>query len=386
MDGDRVLTVVAPTEISSMDDSQESPAAETEGLNMHFSRSSHTGLSALLNAVTLQLSKSDEDKQGDGHSIDGLSPSECDHAKTQKSTTPTIIPESHEAGRDAFPEKLMTLLLDPDNSDIVTFLPDGKYFAIRRHQFSDKLLQKAFQFDNYEPFSEELSKWGFDQVETKRPGIEVYRHRMFREGDWKLCKQMREGESGVEIPEVPSLTLNPSRTSSLSEDELTDRSSEGVKRRLSPTTASKICCRSSPKFRNHCSSDDESSTKTDLRRSPSDDVRSIALSITTETLELRESDDRELPLVQQAVDGATHSIVTDAIEALLRDEDHSRKTFEKHANALSKSSLPGLIPISRQLFSVEENTSSHGGISCAKNESRGGADTKTNGGTSGKLD
>jgi hypothetical protein len=51
------------------------------------------------------------------------------------------------------------------------------------------------------------------------------------------------------------------------------------------------------------------------------------------------------------VDNATHNIVTDAIETLLFDESHTRATYLKHEKELSTSSLPGVVPISKQLFS-----------------------------------
>jgi hypothetical protein len=81
-----------------------------------------------------------------------------------------------------------------------------------------------------------------------------------------------------------------------------------------------------------------------------EDVRGIALSITTEELKMKSDDDQHL--VETAVNSATHTIVTDAIESLLRDKGHSKKTFLKHEEELSSSSLPGVVPISKQLFST----------------------------------
>jgi hypothetical protein len=59
-------------------------------------------------------------------------------------------------------------------------------------------------------------------------------------------------------------------------------------------------------------------------------------------------------LVDGAVERATQSIVTDAIETLLFDEGHTREMYLKHERELSKSSLPGIVPISKQLFSPPE--------------------------------
>jgi hypothetical protein len=57
--------------------------------------------------------------------------------------------------------------------------------------------------------------------------------------------------------------------------------------------------------------------------------------------------------VDGAVEAATHTIVTDAIESLLFDEEHTRETYRKHEKELSISTLPGVIPISKQLFASE---------------------------------
>jgi hypothetical protein len=111
-------------------------------------------------------------------------------------------------------------------------------------------------------------------------------------------------------------------------------------------------------------------------RTTTDDLRSIALSITTEKLRIRSCESpaadgpnpsRPRPprtgssnpdfegtdLVDRAVESATHAVVTDAIETLLVDEDHTKQTYLKHEQALSVSTLRGVVPISKQLFSPE---------------------------------
>lgn len=359
--------MASTTDVKTMNGTQETSQSITQDLDVHFSRSSHTGLSALLNAVTLHIAKSDDNKDDPKphkNGVNGSDSDDCHRDAPPYTTTPTMVPEGGESQKHTFPGILMTLLLDPVNENTLTFLPDGKYFVLQKDDFAANLMMEKFKYVNYESFLDELSRWGFSPVETKRPGIEVYRHRLFRKGDWKRCGQMVIGET-TEASEPPKELPPPvsgsnSRTSSMSEDDLLlDRSasSESAKRRLSPTSAAKSNHGSISKLRVNGSDDDSSSSAAiDPAQKAADLRRSMALSITTEKLKIRESDDREgFPLVQQAVVGATHTIVTDAIEALLRDEDHSRKTFEKHADELSKSSLPGLVPISRQLFSVGEN-------------------------------
>jgi hypothetical protein len=384
MKGEALLTMASSiTNIETMNGSNDTSPVVGQDLDGHINHSSHTGLSALLNAVTLHISKSDEEqnhndepdrpytKENDNDSDD------CQLKKAPSSTTPVMVPEPHESQKDSFPGRLMTLLLDPDNGDIVTFLPDGKYFALRRDTFATKVMKEKLKFEEYGSFLDELSEWGFCPVETKRPGIEVYRHRLFRKGDWKRCEEMKQGDSSTESKELYPLATTPaSRTSSISEDDYpcTDRSNEGVKRRLSPTSAAKTNNSSSSKLRLH-SSDEESAASNNAR--PREERRMLALSITTDKLNIREKDTTELPLEQQAVTGATHTIVTDAIEALLRDEDHTRKTFEKHADELSKSSLPGLVPISKQLFSVGEGKSATNRNSGADDDDKEKKEEKT---------
>jgi hypothetical protein len=359
--------VSSTTNVETMNMNGSNDTSQVVGQNFdghNINHSSHTGLSALLNAVTLHISKSDEEQQHNNEpdrpysKADDNDSGDCQLKKAPCSTTPVMVPETHESQKNSFPGRLMTLLLDPDNGDIVTFLPDGKYFALRRDAFATKVMKSKLKFDEYRAFVVELSEWGFCPVETKRPGIEVYRHRLFRKGDWKRCEEMKQGDSGTESKELSPLVTTASRTSSISEDDYPmDRSNESVKRRLSPTSAAKTNNSSIAKLRMH-SSDEESSASNDTR--PREERRMRALSITTDKLNIREMDTTELPLVQQAVTGATHTIVTDAIEALLRDEDHTRRTFEKHADELSKSSLPGLVPISKQLFSVGEKSATNG--------------------------
>jgi HSF-type DNA-binding len=357
---------------TAMNDNQGDRESRKEVVVDPCSLRSHAGLSALLNAVTLHISKSDDDQktpdsdQQSNCKVDETDSDECSRReKLTTATTPTIVPELHTSEKNGFPWTLMTLLLDPENGDIITFLPDGKYFALRRDEFASKLMKEVFDLDEFDAFLEELSSWGFTTIETKRPGIEVYRHPLFRNGDWALCEQMKQVEPGTEHTEASYGSGFESRSSSISEDDLVRHerhSSEGNKRRLSPSSASTINNGSSSKFcvRAH-SSDEESSVAADPRPQEDRDLRTAALAITTQKLNIRESDDREFPLVQQAVVGATHTIVTAAIECLLRDKDHTKQTFEKHAEELSKSTLPGLVPITKELFSAAEDASlSHG--------------------------
>lgn len=95
----------------------------------------------------------------------------------------------------------------------------------------------------------------------------------------------------------------------------------------------------------------------DTFRGRSDEIRWKAVSITSEKFNVSHEskqikhETKEIPLVDRAVESATHTIVTDAIETLLCDESHSKVTYIKHEKELSRSTIPGVTSIIEQLFS-----------------------------------
>jgi len=340
-----------------------------------------TGLSALLSAVTLQLNDRNEEDSGvnvpkssstarvissDADSVQNPV-AHANDAATEKST-PTMVPEI--AKQMPLPESLMTLLMDENNADILTFLPDGKFFAMRTEEFSARLMKQYTSVDTFESFLRELREAGFTHIETDQPGIEVFRHRLFHKGDWKGCELLigeleeRKQESSSPSAKVP--------TSESLNDHCVNRA-DSFKRRLSPAHAQRVNGESqslSQKARvRNDSSDRVSSEAGDingppdpvrlLRKASGEGYRSAARTITAEKIILHgqghpSTAQQPEQLEQQAVQGATRTIVTDAIESLLRDEDHTRETFHKHERALSQSSLPGLVPISKQLFASKQ--------------------------------
>lgn len=97
-----------------------------------------------------------------------------------------------------------------------------------------------------------------------------------------------------------------------------------------------------------------------------DSVRSVAKAIAADKISMhggreasstsqqssqQQKQAKEDGLVETAVTSATQEIVSEAIESLLRDEGHSKETFLKHEKELSRSSIPGVVPVCKQLFS-----------------------------------
>lgn len=339
-------------------------------------------------------------------------------------------------GSFSFPEVLMNLLVNQANENVVTFLPDGKYFAIRRKDFTDLILDKYFDLANFDNFLELIIKWGFVRVDgnslvktvghnsstgNNKNDIYVFRHAHFginQRVDLNKVqfKDTEKALSQITIQKCLSdeeSTKNSSFSSNISiiEAKADTQIKNNSMQQMSPCHIKQDSKDCHQRLRSSCkevSTSISTSTQvlpdpispfssnysvvqpTQLKRQSSLELRSVAQAITASKLHLRDSGtyttitDRNTDnntrrsqhqerrrstastLVEGGVKSATRSIVSDAIEALLFDESHTRDTFKRHEQELSLSSLPGVVPISQQLFS--ENTISGN----KKNDSRKG--------------
>lgn len=367
--------------------SAQSTSLESVGLVM----SPPTGLSALIQAATSQLGiPADEPIAAVTHSatqVLAVSKSEdtsedgggdASRKNSSQARTPIMIPEP-DPRKQSFPELLMTLALDPLNVDTIAFLPDGKFFAIRSHSFAQSVMTEHFIVTTFSAFLDLLDSWGFTRVkkDEKCRGIEVFRHPLFLKGDWIRCSQIEFGKSPTEV-RISALPERARLEYSFSPPDDSEKAMAlHSKRRLSPDYANHRNASESTLWQkkrlDNCvsyiqnSSSRRSSMTSDTSElhpdasftgvNRTDDLRSIALAITAEKLRIRcgelESKGSQ-PLIDCAVQSATQNIVTDAIETLLRDESHTKETYRRHEHELSKSSLPGLVPISKQLFSLDQ--------------------------------
>ena len=423
----------------------ESSVTDDNGNGNERKLSFHSGLSALIEAATTQLSQVDDGNNlAHGQTSTGTTPRYTPHGfhtnstATKKpynsvtspsllQTTPILRPEATgltslsavasttEARQQTFPEILMTVLEDSANANVATFLPDGQFFALRRKEFSEtSMMSTYFAAASFGEFLEKIHNWGFFRIidhrtaaaaaasagDTEDPpdyssGIEIFRHPMFAKGDWERCSRICFGESptDVRLSALPDRArieytlsdestlnaskrrLSPSHTrraseSSLSKQRLSSTDIHDVfdaaisKSESAETTSTDASAKNTACTPSHHRPDAATTTENNVSSSPSlsvskmeEDLRSLALAITTEKLDLKtdvdDDGDASTPLIQKAVENATCTIVTDAIETLLRDEDHTRETYLKHERELSKSSLPGIVPISKQLFAQE---------------------------------
>jgi hypothetical protein len=353
-----------------------------------------SGLSALIQAATSQLGQlaeqaSDPRHRNGDHQFYSLSSKVDDGAKVDDGEspdrgerldtpvqTPTMIPEP-DPRKQSFPELLMTLAMDPGNIDVIAFLPDDKFFVIRAKEFSEEIMIHYFAMTTFEDFLDLSHDWGFSRIfqDLECTGIEVFRHPQFIKGEWEKCGNIKVGTSPTEL-RVSALPERARIEYTLSDDSAASASasSSHSKRRLSPSFLTRRGSESSVMSHRHRMKDShEKSPQQSRRRSESkgseagdisnrsDDFRGMALAITTEKLNLKcdaerkGDEERCTPLIERAVESTTHTIVTDAIESLLRDEGHTKETYLKHEKELSQSSLPGIVPLSKQLFSPKDD-------------------------------
>lgn len=406
----------------------------------------YSGLSALIQAATSQLSDLAETNTSRSNSPEDSphilsspttptlddprldldeTPSWCRGEYDAVTVTPLLTSLRDQDGVKSnfcFPEILMVLLINPENEDIVTFLPDGKYFAIRRLDFQHKLMYKHFQLRNFEDFLDLAHGWGFTRVNGNfndsdrnesyntndgdcyassgsvgRADIYVFRHSHFqKDRPVDLDKiSFQSGDVSSTQDKTKALTILQETVSS---------QIVHTKRELSPSRAIKDVEYNRQRLRMesissptetrllHLTGSPREESAQQARRRSSLELRGVAQAIAaskihfnnnsevikddehsdnqdTHMIDLTDSsffhlgvpESVSLPqssLVDGGVETATHNIVTDAIEALLFDENHTRETYSRHQKELSVSSLPGVVPISKQLFSANDDNES----------------------------
>ena len=95
----------------------------------------------------------------------------------------------------SFPVILMAILTSPQNEELIAFLSDEQSFiVIDPITLQNDVLPRHFEEDppNLEQFTACLEKWGFETVnDPNYPNVNVYRHPMFRKGDWEGCLKIQ---------------------------------------------------------------------------------------------------------------------------------------------------------------------------------------------------
>jgi HSF-type DNA-binding len=145
-------------------------------------------LMALVNAATSELGRQSAESPGPL-----ISPSTSLHCAMEKSSSVSVSPVPTKKPKDSFAETLMNLLHDDDYSNIVTFLPDGQSFGIINAKvFNDEVMPKVLGIRTFSSFVRKLNRWGFERImEKKTHDVDVFRHDLFRQGAWAMCRKIK---------------------------------------------------------------------------------------------------------------------------------------------------------------------------------------------------
>lgn len=109
-----------------------------------------------------------------------------------------------------FPQRLMEILENEENTDIISWLPHGRGFVIfRKKAFEQKILPKYFhKSSKYSSFTRKLNRWGFVRV-TRGPEIGAYYHRNFQRGGHRLVQQMSCQSATKAVTMVKPALMSP---------------------------------------------------------------------------------------------------------------------------------------------------------------------------------
>jgi hypothetical protein len=166
----------------------------------------------LVNAAASERDSKPSESKGHLRTPSATPPLLFDNASPSPMRVTATLPK---VSKCSFAETLMDLLFDDEYSEIVTFLPDGLSFGIINAKvFADEVMPKVLGIRTFSSFVRKLHRWGFERIlEKKTHDVDVFRHHLFRKGDWASCRKIscggRQRHHEIKAPEVilsPSLT------------------------------------------------------------------------------------------------------------------------------------------------------------------------------------
>ena len=118
---------------------------------------------------------------------------------------------------EPFPQKLHRMLSElvkqADGSDMASFLPHGRAFAIHNpKQFASEIMHKYFRMSRFSSFQRQLNLYDFKRISEGRDKGAYY-HELFLQGRTPLCTQMKrakiKGQTGGGYHEELNFYLTP---------------------------------------------------------------------------------------------------------------------------------------------------------------------------------
>lgn len=98
--------------------------------------------------------------------------------------------------RRSFPQKLMDILNDEQNSDIIKWLPCGTAFMIvDKKRFAVEILPQYFKQTQFTSFTRKLTRWNFIRV-PRGPLMGTYYHKFFQRHNPNFCMKMSCNSAG----------------------------------------------------------------------------------------------------------------------------------------------------------------------------------------------
>eukprot|EP00579_Thalassiosira_antarctica_P011053 CAMPEP_0201909998 /NCGR_PEP_ID=MMETSP0903-20130614/1536_1 /ASSEMBLY_ACC=CAM_ASM_000552 /TAXON_ID=420261 /ORGANISM="Thalassiosira antarctica, Strain CCMP982" /LENGTH=640 /DNA_ID=CAMNT_0048444581 /DNA_START=36 /DNA_END=1958 /DNA_ORIENTATION=- len=123
------------------------------------------------------------------------------------------------ANQPSFPVILMAIMSAPQNKEFITFLSDGKSFIIVHPGALAKIVLPIHFEENvptFDQFLNLLAIWGFEVIKDPQfPRVNVYKHPLFRRGEWESCLQMKLPDPNDQqvVNEVMKISVARSKSS-----------------------------------------------------------------------------------------------------------------------------------------------------------------------------
>lgn len=106
-----------------------------------------------------------------------------------------LIKDLDDEAPKTFPQVLMDILSNEEDSDTIAWMPHGRSFIIyKKKKFAAHVLPKYFKATKFTSFTRKLNRWGFTRV-TRGPEMGSYYHKLFLRDDPSLCLRMSSHSS-----------------------------------------------------------------------------------------------------------------------------------------------------------------------------------------------